>query len=77
MLIGFVGDEVVEVLSVVRMVCAMPTDIPTDRRGGVEEVAVERNSDATIVRSSKLGRCLEMKILDLVDLASLPSGCTG
>ena len=36
-----------------------------------------RNSDATIVKSSKLGRCLEMKFSDLVDLASLPSGCSG
>lgn len=36
-----------------------------------------RNSDAAVVRSSKLGRCLEMKISDLLDLASLPAGCSG
>jgi len=34
MLIDFVGYEVVEVLSVVCMVCVMPTDIPTDPGGG-------------------------------------------
>jgi len=36
-----------------------------------------RSSVAAVVRSSKLGRCLEMKILDLLDLAPLQSGCSG
>ena len=36
-----------------------------------------RNSYAAVARSSKLGLCLEMTISDLLDLAFLPSGCSG
>jgi hypothetical protein len=36
-----------------------------------------RKRDAAIVRPSKLDRCLEMKISDVLDLAHLPSGDHG
>ena len=53
----------------VRMACADANGLLiTDVGGG------GRNSDGTIFRSSKLGRCLEMKSSDLLDLAPLPPG---
>jgi hypothetical protein len=64
-----VGDEVVEISSVVRLVCVMPCHLTySNCRGGGGGGG--QNSDAAIVRSSKLDRCLEMKISDLLDLAS-------